>query len=717
LSTGTSVPKPRVSGMDVSDSALLATLLSEAPIGFAFLGADLRFRRVNQTLAGLYGMDAGEYAGRLPSQVWPEDLSARAESAARQVLERDEPVLEADESVVTGDQTRHWALSWFPSHDVDREITGVVLIAVDITERRNSEEALRRSEERYRSLVQAGAQVVWVTTPTGKIAEDSPEWRWITGQTVDEYLGSGWLDAIHPEDRERVEREWLDCVDTGKIFDSRYRVRSKSGSYRHYDVRAVPIERDGKIIEWVGASTDVTGQREAEEMRGRLTEQLSAAALRTVRLQQATSMLAEAITVEQVVEVITEVGRSAIGAERSAVGMLDPERLRLRTINLSGLPDSPGGPLAELPLDVPSVMTAAILARRPLLIENRDELRKHFEDGVELFLEHTDEQAWVGLPLLSSGAPLGALRFSFTKPRKITDEERVFLEALAGQCALALERASPVEREHTTAETLQRSLLPDRLPTVPGIILEARYLPTKNMEIGGDWYDAFRLPDGKLAVAAGDVMGKGLTAAAGMGRVRNALRALALTDPRPAAVLAGLDRLFIATELEEQVTTVAYLVLDPLTGEGMAGSAGHLPPLLLSVDAEPQLDQAVAGTPLGWASPRQQYAFRLPPGNTAVLYSDGLVENRRRGLDAGLEELVAVAAKAPADGLENPAMLLDYLVDRMLAGYEQDDDVTVLVVHSPRRDVQVPARRVGGRGGERVGEAGERARGGEKEKA
>ena len=710
LSTGTSVPKPRVSGMDVSDSALLATLLSEAPIGFAFVGADLRFRRVNQTLASLYGTDAGNYIGRLPSQVWPEDLGTRAEAAARHVLEADEPVHEADEPVVAGEQARHWALSWIPSHDPDGDITGAVLIAVDITDRRNSEEALRRSEERYRSLVQAGGQVVWVTTPTGKIAEDSPEWRWITGQTVDEYLGSGWLDAIHPEDRERVGREWLDCVDTGKIFDSRYRVRTKSGSHRHYDVRAVPIERDGKIIEWVGASTDVTGQREAEEMRGRLTEQLSAAALRTVRLQQATSMLAEAITVEQVVEVITEVGRSAIGAERSAVGMLDPERLRLRTINLAGLPDSPGSPQAELPLDVPSVMTRAILTRRPLLIESADELRRHFDEGVDLFLQHSDEQAWVGLPLLSSGAPLGALRFSFTRPRKITDEERVFLEALAGQCALALERASLFEREHATAETLQRSLLPDSLPTVPGIILEAKYLPTKHMEIGGDWYDAFRLPDGKLAVAAGDVMGKGLTAAAGMGRVRNALRALALTDPRPAAVLAGLDRLFIATELEEQVTTVAYLVLDPVTGDGMAGSAGHLPPLLLSVDAPPHLDQAVAGTPLGWASPRQQYAFRLPPGNTAVLYSDGLVENRRRGLDAGLDELVAVAADAPAETVENPAMLLDYLVSRMLNGYDQDDDVTVLVVHSPRRDGRAPGRRAGGTQAARVGGAGRKGK-------
>jgi PAS domain S-box-containing protein len=715
--------------MDVSDSALLATLLREAPIGFAFFGADLCFRRVNQALARWHGADQAEHIGRRPSHVWPEQLADRAESAIRHVLAEDQPLFESDQPITfpvtppgapaataavarheapqaararrdrtdtAAQQIRHWAFSWFPSHDPDGDITGVALIAVDITDRQNSEEAVRRSEERYRSLVQAGAQVVWVTTPTGEIAEDSPEWRWITGQTAEEYQGSGWLDAIHPEDRERVERDWRDCVQTGKVFDSRYRVRTKTGSYRHYDVRAVPIERDGKIVEWVGASTDVTGQREAEEMRGRLTEQLSAAALRTARLQQATSMLAEALTTEQVVEVITEVGRSAIGADRSVVALLDPERLRLRTVTPGGMPDGPGAPSGDIPLDTPSVMTAAILARRPVLVESPESLRRQFDGvtDVDLFLQHSDERAWVGLPLIAAGAPLGALRFSFTRPRQITEEERVFLEALAGQCALAMERASLFEREHTTAETLQRSLLPDRLPVVPGIVLEASYMPvTRNMEIGGDWYDAFRLPDGKLAVAAGDVMGKGLTAAAGMGRVRNALRALALTDPRPAAVLAGLDRLFVATELEEQVTTVAYLVVDPETGDGMAGNAGHLPPLLLSRDAPPRLDPTEAGTPLGWASPRQQYAFRLPPGNTAVLYSDGLVENRKRGLDTGLDELVAVAAQAPAEVVEDPARLLGYLVERMLTGYEQDDDVTVLVLHMPRRDGVAPARK------------------------
>ena len=690
MSTDMSVPRPRLPGFDVSDSALLAALLQQAPVGFAFIGLDGRLHRVNQVLAGLLG-DSAAQPGTEIGGAWPADLAEAAAAAVRRVAAGDRPVPQTEHAVTGRAQgsgtaePRRWAFSWFPSKD--GETGGVAAIAIETTRQHEAAEALRRSEERYRSLVQAGAQVVWVTKPDGEIAEDSPEWRGITGQTAEEYLSKGWLAAIHSDDRERVEAAWRDCTRSGKVFDSRYRVRSRTGSYRHYDVRAVPIERDGKIIEWMGASTDVPAQREAEEMRGRLTEQLSAAALRTARLQQATSMLAEALTVEQVVQVITEVGRSAIGAERSAVAILDTERLRLRTVNPAGLPNSPGAPGDDIPLTVISVMTLAITTRRPVLMESPEAMRRHFDgEGVDLslFLDNTDEKAWVGLPLLSSGASLGALRFAFTRPRQITEEERVFLEALAGQCALALERATLYEREHTTAETLQRSLLPDTLPTVPGFILEARCLPvTRNMEIGGDWYDAFRLPDGRLAVAAGDVMGKGLTAAAGMGRVRNALRALALSDPRPAAVLSGLDRLFLATELAEQVTTVAYLVVDPLTGEGVAANAGHLPPLLLSRDRPPRLDTTEAGTPLGWASPRQQYAFSLPPGNTAVLYSDGLVENRKRGLDTGLDELVSVAAQAPPAVTEDPAQLLNYLVDKMLTGYEQDDDVTVLVLHVP----------------------------------
>jgi PAS domain S-box-containing protein len=708
---------------DPSDSALVDMLMVGAPAGLALCGPDLRFRWVNAALmqlgadpGGTRALDPGShdpgpaadpasYVGRLPSEVWPAEIAARAEAALRAVLAQRAPLTEsgyplvpapvaggADATSGPSDPTDvSGCASWFPVRDAAGEIIGIGLILLNVATpgaaaALAAAAELRRSEERYRSLVQGGAQVVWVASPDGGMKEDSPEWRWITGQSEQEYSGFGWLASIHPEDRDRVERDWRECVRTGKVFDDRYRIRTKAGSYRHYDVRAVPIERDGKIVEWVGASTDVTSQREAEEMRGRLTEQLSAAALRTARLQQATSMLAEALTVEQVVEVITEVGRTAIGALRSAVVLLDPDSSRLRVVNddLRDAPDSAGGPPS---LSSPSVMTKAIATRRPVLVEDPEDLRRQFEDELDIDparVAASDERSWVGLPLLAAGAPLGALRFSFGRPRKITEEERVFLEALAGQCSLAVERASMYEREHTTAETLQRSLLPDQLPKLPGLVLEARYKPVaKNMEIGGDWYDAFRLADQRLAIALGDVMGKGLTAAAGMGRVRNALRALALTDPRPAAVLGGLDRLFSATEAEEQVTTVAYLVIDPETGDGVLGNAGHLPALVLDAGCAPRFDQVEAGTPLGWASPRKQHAFNLRPGSTAVFYSDGLVENRNRGLDRGLDELAAVAGRADADLLARPERLLEYLVDRMLAGHEQDDDVTVLVMHVP----------------------------------
>jgi PAS domain S-box-containing protein len=668
-------------GMPHQGMPMPLDVLEQAPVGAALIGGDGRFVWVNRALADAYGKRKEQFTGKTLEQAWPGLLAARAAAAIARVRstgERASETLAAPEAAV---------FDWFPVTDSNESRANVGLIVTFGSPLNADDEAVRRSEERHRALVQGGAQVVWVAAPDGAMIEDSPEWRWITGQTEAEFRRDGWMVSIHPEDRDRVERDWRESLRSGKLFDDRFRMKTRGGSYRHYDVRAVPIEREGQIAEWAGACTDVTSQREAEEMRGRLTEQLSAAALRTARLQQATSMLAEALTVEQVVEVITEVGRTAIGALRSAVALLDADSLQLRIVNDIGMaPRGPDAVRGSLTLDMPSVMTRAIATRRPVLIEDPEELRRQFEGEIDVDENALgDERSWVGMPLLAAGAPLGALRFAFARPRKISEEERIFLEALAGQCALAVERAGLYEREHTTAETLQRSLLPDKLPQVAGLVMEARYLPvTRNMEIGGDWYDVFRLPDRRLAVTVGDVMGKGLAAAAGMGRVRNALRALALSDPRPAAVLAGLDRLFAATEMEEQVTTVSYLVIDPETGEGQAGNAGHLPALFIGGPRKvPVLDPTEAGTPLGWPSPRKQHPFKLPPGATAVFYSDGLVENRVRGLDRGLDELVAVATSAPPDVRESPARLLQYLLDHMLAGHEQDDDVTVLVMQVP----------------------------------
>ena len=111
---------------------------------------------------------------------------------------------------------------WFGVHHPDGTLSGAGLIVIAGTAGPATEEALRRSEERYRALVQGGAQITWVTSPEGEMLEDSAEWRWITGQTVDEFLGNGWLESIHPEDRERVERDWRESLRTGRL--------SKSGS-------------------------------------------------------------------------------------------------------------------------------------------------------------------------------------------------------------------------------------------------------------------------------------------------------------------------------------------------------------------------------------------------------------------------------------------------------------------------------------------------------
>jgi serine phosphatase RsbU (regulator of sigma subunit) len=283
------------------------------------------------------------------------------------------------------------------------------------------------------------------------------------------------------------------------------------------------------------------------------------------------------------------------------------------------------------------------------------------------------------LPLVASGDPLGVLRFAFDDGRALESEDRVFLEALAGQCALAVERARLYEREQRTAEALQRNLLPDRLPEVAGLELAARCLPGMDeAEVGGDWYDAFLLPDGRLALVVGDVMGKGVTAAADMGRVRAALRALAFTDPSPAAVLTGLDALFTATEDEEKIVTLIYAVVDPATRTVVVSDAGHPPVLCRPYDGDALLvDAGPETTPLGVPEPRFERRWTLRPGDVVMGFSDGLVETRVRPIGEGMDQLVSYVRNAADRPL---AALVDGVVEHMAAGQRRQDDVTILAL-------------------------------------
>src|SRR5260370_30297317 len=192
MSAATSVPDPRPSRPSPAawDSAMLDALLTQSPVAFTFIDTDLRLRRVSRSLAEMIGTTPAEQVGHTPAEFWRPALVASAESAVRKVLADGMPVRDGLPGGVghgpqaDAGQDGQIELSWFPARGPDGTVTGVAMIARHVAGDAASAEAVRRTRERYRSLVQAGNQVVWVTSPTGEVAEDSPEWRWITGQSV-----------------------------------------------------------------------------------------------------------------------------------------------------------------------------------------------------------------------------------------------------------------------------------------------------------------------------------------------------------------------------------------------------------------------------------------------------------------------------------------------------------------------------------------------------
>ena len=237
------------------------------------------------------------------------------------------------------------------------------------------------------------------------------------------------------------------------------------------------------------------------------------------------------------------------------------------------------------------------------------------------------------------------------------------------------------EREHHIAETLQRSLLPDRLAEIPGLEIAARYVPaTGGMEIGGDWYDVVSLPRGAVGLAIGDVAGHGLRAASTMGQLRMALRAYALEEESPAAVVARAH-LLTARLLTTEMATLVYLVFDPDTGDVRFANAGHPPPLVVGADGSTAYLEGALGPPLGVdaeADP-EEARDRLEPGSTLVLFTDGLVERRGDSIRDGLDRLRREAAAARGD-LEE---LCDHLLGSLI-GDQADDDVALLVLRPVR---------------------------------
>lgn len=290
--------------------------------------------------------------------------------------------------------------------------------------------------------------------------------------------------------------------------------------------------------------------------------------------------------------------------------------------------------------------------------------------------EHLRKQvkSVLAVPLImDDGKAIGVLEIgTLVEHRSFSEDELELLTTVSERVAQAIANASLYSHARETSTILQGSLLPDALPPIEGYALEAIYRPGQQMtDVGGDWYDVFPLPDGRFALALGDVVGRGLRAAILMGQLRAAARAYAREHSDPATVISKVDDL-----VEELVAvpfaTMILLALDPATGAVEAASAGHLPPCsssrgLLEITPGPALGVPVDG--------RASSSLVMDPGEMLVLYTDGLVEDRAVSLQSRLDKL----AQEVADGPAGPSALLAHLEDVMLEGQLHDDTAVIVL--------------------------------------
>jgi GAF domain-containing protein/anti-sigma regulatory factor (Ser/Thr protein kinase) len=287
----------------------------------------------------------------------------------------------------------------------------------------------------------------------------------------------------------------------------------------------------------------------------------------------------------------------------------------------------------------------------------------------------------LGVPLLVEGRPIGVLHVGSLTPRNFTAEDTELLQLAADRAAPAIENARLFEQRRV-AEVLQRALLPSELPAIAGLEVASRYVPAAGTSLGGDWYDVFELPESRIALAVGDVVGHGVTAAAVMAQLRTALRAYAAEGHAAASVVSSVDHLMWQLG-PSAMTTLVYVVLDPLEETLEVVTAGHLPPLLIDPDGEARFVSLEGGLPLGISQAGKYHSMVLPfPAGTAiVLYTDGLVERRGTPIDTGLEQLRAIGA-----GSADVERLCTDALDGLLPSAPADDVALVAARIPPLQD-------------------------------
>lgn len=289
-------------------------------------------------------------------------------------------------------------------------------------------------------------------------------------------------------------------------------------------------------------------------------------------------------------------------------------------------------------------------------------------------------QSLIGVPIVDGSELLGVLHVGYLRRHPATETETRMMTTFAAELGAVLHDRF-VDAEHTAAIALQRSLLPTAVRAPAGISIAARYVPADG-DLGGDWYDVFDLPDGRLGLVMGDVVGHGLEAAIVMGRLRSALRAYALEHEDPAEVLTRLDRKICHFEADALATVTFGISTAPFT-EWRFSSAGHFPPLVASL-GEPAVAADVPSDRLLGVAPdaiRRSTRVLVPPGGSLCLYTDGLVERRPVG-ERSATDLIAESTARLAGALAHggdPEMACIRALAEVVGDHVAEDDIAVLV--------------------------------------
>jgi serine phosphatase RsbU (regulator of sigma subunit) len=379
------------------------------------------------------------------------------------------------------------------------------------------------------------------------------------------------------------------------------------------------------------------------------------------------------LSLEELLGEILERVRTLLDADTAAILMLDPERNVLLARAARGLTEE----VREgVQIPIGKGFAGRIAAeRKPIFIED-------INDSFVLnpLLRHRGIRSLLGVPLQIGDEVLGVLHVGTLHPRVFDEGDTRLLQLAADRAVNAIHRAQLSEQRSFT-EVLQRTLLPEALPEVPGIRLSAKYIPAGlGIKVGGDWYDVFAVSPDRIGLVIGDVVGRGVLAASVVAELRAALRAYAIEHSDLTRIMGLLNRLALAMG-RNRSATVSLLTLDQATQTLSGVSAGHLPALLRRADGSQEFVVGASGLPLGNSQPKPFVLESHPfaAGSVLVLCTDGLIERRHEPIDRGLARL--------ADSLEralegNHLPLADRIYRDLAAHGSFEDDVALLVIES-----------------------------------